>query len=193
MIVFVSVVITLGCIAASLRRLYFATNPTAFDHALLAKLVKDSPERFARLVSAPSESSEAGATLWEKELLDAVRHPDRIARNALVNEQLGEFEYRVKRWVQVPRVCARVASTSGFLLASLVLRSGLKDLASLMSGDAMQIATSGPIAQALSVVTLGMMGGAFCLVFQERARKAEKANFSAVDALVDAAEEAFSP
>lgn len=154
---------------------------------MLAKLVHEAPEKFVRLVSTANEAA------WERELWQAVRHPDRIARSALVNEQIGEFEYRVKRWAPVPRVCARIASTSGFLLASLVLRSGLKDPASLMSGDAMQIATSGPIAQALSVVTLGMMGAAFCLVFQERARKAEKANFGTVDDLVEATEQAFSP
>lgn len=185
MIVFVSLVITLGCIAASVRRLYFATNPTAFDPAVLAETIKASPERFVALVS---ESPDAE---WEKELWLALKQPNVNARSALVNEQLSEFEYRVRRWMRVPRVCARITSTSGFLLASLVLRSALKT-PGLLAGDTMTLATTGPVADALAVVTLGMMGTAFCLTLQEKSAKAEKANFLAVDKLVEGAERAFS-
>ena len=185
MIVLVSLAITLGCIAASVRRLYFATNPTPFDPAVLAEALKGSRDKVVRLLS------ESPLAEWELELWNAFQHPDARARGALVNEQLGEFEYRVRRWARVPRVCARITSTSGFLLASLVLRRALKT-PGVLSGDAMTLATSGPIAEALAVVTLGMMGTAFCLSLQEKAAKAEKANFSRIDKFVEGAEEAFS-
>ena len=45
------------------------------------------------------------------------------ARVALVNEQLAELDYLAQRWERVPRVCASISTSFGFLLAFATVAS----------------------------------------------------------------------
>jgi hypothetical protein len=93
-----------------------------------------------------------------------------------VNEQLAELDYRAQRWGRVPRVCASISSTSGFLLASLAMRAGL-------ASEDMDI--NAAVLAAINVVTIGLAGTAFCVAAHVRARAMTRARLAATDALVD--------
>ena len=80
---------------------------------------------------------------------------ERKARMALVNEQLREVDWSLGKWARVPRVCASISSSAGLLLATFVLRAGLKD-PSALSGDIGELVTSGLVGQALGVASLGI-------------------------------------
>jgi hypothetical protein len=114
---------------------------------------------------------------WERAVLDAFTQPE-AARNALVNEQLGEMDFRLQRWSRVPRVCASVASTGGFLLATLALTTGLSDGVPLDSGGTL-------VNDAIGAVTFGIAGAVFCVAAQFRARDEAKERLRAADKLIE--------
>ena len=124
---------------------------------------------------------------WERELLAALAEPTGEARAGRVNEQLSELDFRLTRWARVPRVCASIASSAGFLFGSLVLRFGL-----VAAGNAADEARKGAIdavvLQAVNVAVLGMAGAAFAVATQYRARRAAQAFQKDADALVEALE-----
>ena len=123
------------------------------------------------------------AAEWERALLDALRlAPDE--RAAFVNEQLTEMDYMTRRWQRVPRVCASVASSSGFLLASLALRNALAD-PSAFAEETRSAALGSALTAAVNVAAIGMAGAAFCIAAQMRATKAARARLDATDKLVE--------
>jgi len=184
----IAALIVLACAAASARRVAYAASPTSFDAAtLVAALHGDDGARLFPDVCAAIRA--AGAS-WESDLLEAFAQPA-AARAAHVDEQLGELEWHVARWERVPRVCASVASTSGFLLAALVMRLGLADVAWAPADPETGIgaALNALVFDAVSVAALGMAGTAFCVACQVHARRAAKARLAAADKLVDRLEE----
>jgi hypothetical protein len=174
---FLAGLITLACVAASARRLYFALTAVALDpDELLVALRGDAGRaRFPQVAAAIRREPRAEI---ERELLDAVTANSGTLRVALVNEQLGELDYRVQRWARVPRVCASVASSSAFLLASLALRNALAD-----TTDTIDV--NGAVIDAINVAAIGMTGAAFCIAIQFRARKLAKTRLTAADKLVE--------
>jgi hypothetical protein len=164
--------IALGCIAASTRRLSFAIAPTFLDIPTLVQAFRAGlrPKALAKAIADIPEAD------WERAVLDALDHPE-AARNALLNEQLGEMDYRLQRWTRVPRVCASVASTGGFLLATLALTEGLSDGSSLDSGTL--------VSDAISAVTFGIAGAVYCVAAQFRARREVKDRLLATDKLIE--------
>jgi hypothetical protein len=169
----VSVAIALGCIAASTRRLHFAMAPTFLDVPTLLQAFRKGlrPQALAEALADVPEAD------WERAVLDAFTHPE-AARNALVNEQLGEMDFRLQRWTRVPRVCASVASTGGFLLATLALTTGLSDGVPLDSGGTL-------VNDAIGAVTFGIAGAVFCVAAQFRARDEAKERLRAADKLIE--------
>ena len=182
LLVLASVLVALSCTAASLRRLKFAVAPTALDPGiLLAHLRGDAGRK--RLKHARRSIDRIQGAEWEKELLAAISAPIEH-RAARVNEALTELDYLLKRWSRVPRVCASVATSSAFLLASLTLRVGLAaatDVPEELRGDAINAV----VMQAISVAAIGMAGTAFCIAVQVRARRSSMAFVALADKLVE--------
>jgi hypothetical protein len=174
---FIAIVVAASCVAASWRRLALASSITATDPALLlAALRKDG----AAWTAVARELSATGEAEWEHELLEALEATPEDVRVALTNEQLGELDYRSQEWARVPRVCASIASSSGFLLASLAMRAGL-------AADAPDV--NGAVASALNAATVGLAGAAFCIAAQSRARAVVRERMAAVDKLVERLED----
>jgi hypothetical protein len=181
----VALIITALCVVASAIRLKFALAPTGMDpEALALALSRSSPGELGlgRLEDAVAREPRAG---WERALFESLRvaSPE---REALVNEQLTELDYLVQKWVRVPRVCASICTSTGFLLAAAVLRASLAAPAETMDGQAVDAA----VIQAIDVAAIGLAGAAFCIAIQMRARKAAASTAVAFDRLVERLEKA---
>jgi hypothetical protein len=173
----VAAVITLACIAASARRLYFALTAVALDPDELLVALRGDAGRARFPIVADAIRAEPRAD-FERDLLEAVTTHAGSVRIALVNEQLSELDYRVQRWSRVPRVCASIATSSGFLLASLAMRNALADTSDTIDVNAAVI-------DAINVAAIGMAGAAFCIAIQLRARKVAQSRLAAADKLVE--------
>ncbi|MEA2751039.1 MAG: hypothetical protein QOI41_5182 [Myxococcales bacterium] len=186
MIPFVAVLVALACAAASARRVWFAANATALHpediHAALAKA--RGPEAITSLRALVANEPDAD---WERDLLDALTAPV-AQRIALVNEQLTELDYRIQRWARVPRVCASIATSFGFMLATLVLRKGLADTGDVPV-EVGEMILKGLVADALMVGAMGLIGTAFCIGAQTEAKRIAKARSVGADKLVERLEE----
>lgn len=187
MIALVALLVMLACAGASARRLWIAANPTALEPETLLKALEREPralQAFQRLATATETAD------WERDLAEAMTSTS-AHRAALVNEQLTELDRRMQRWVRVPRVCASVSTSFGFLLATLVLRRGLTDAGSLPA-DVGELAVRGLIADALTVAALGIVGTAFCVAAQAQARRMVASRAQAADRLIERLERAAS-
>lgn len=167
------ILVALTCAWASARRLAFAASITGLDPKALVAALRGSPAIPPELLRAELEAEPAA--VWERDLFSALdaRGPGRIA---LVNEQLAELDYHSQRWARVPRVCASISSTSGFLLASLTMRAAL-------ASESADVSTA--VASAINGVTVGIAGAAFCIAAQARAGALVKERLAAVDKLVE--------
>ena len=182
MIVALAIVIAAACVAASLRRLAFAAAPSALDPAVLAKALRGDAgrARFAAIDEAVRARPEGE---WERALFEAARRPS-DERAAHVNEQLTEIDYAAQRWERVPRVCASVSSSCGFLLAALALRTGLNDPAAFAEETKSAI-LGAALVDAVDTAAVGIAGAAFCIASQMLAKKLARARMDAVDELVE--------
>ncbi len=182
MIPLVAVLVVLACAAASARRVWFAANATALHPddvcAALAKAQgREAVEALRELVAKVPDAD------WERDLVAALSAaPD--VRAALVNEQLTELDYRIQRWQRVPRVCASIATSFGFMLATLVLRKGLADTGDVPI-DVGELVVRGLVGDALTVGALGIIGTAFCIGAQSEAKRIAKARVVGADKLVE--------
>ncbi|MBX3186878.1 MAG: hypothetical protein KF819_07685 [Labilithrix sp.] len=173
-------IVALGCVFASARRIWLAANATALHPDVVVDALKNEGgdlEKLRLLVEADPRAD------WERDLLAAIHAPAE-QRVALVNEQLGELDYRLQRWSRVPRVCASMATSFGFLLATLVLRRGLVDAGELPS-DIGELLIRGLVGDALTVVAMGVVGTAFCVAAQGVAKRIAKSRAVAADRLVE--------
>ena len=180
MLTAVAIAVTALCVWASLHRLRLAVAPTSLDlRALAAALRKGGAGRGA-IESTLAEQSEGS---WERSLALALRSKE-AERAGLVNEVLSDLDDRTQRWARVPRVCASVASTTSFLLASMVLRNGLAS-ASVGVEDDFGGVLNATVVNAINVATIGIAGAAFCIAVQMRARRTVKEHLEAADTLVE--------
>jgi hypothetical protein len=120
---------------------------------------------------------------WERDVLEALAHP-LPQRTALVNEQLAELDWMIGRWSHVPRVCASIASSTGFLLGAMALRIGLES-ATLADDAQITSALHGVVADALGVAAIGIAGTVACVAIQHQARRVAKNRHAAADKLVE--------
>jgi ABC-type Fe3+-siderophore transport system permease subunit len=97
-----------------------------------------------------------------------------------VNEQLTELDHRVQRWVRVPRVCASICTSSGFLLAATLLRTSLAEPSVNPDVHGVDVA----VLAAVNIAAIGLAGAAFCIALQMHARKAAASSAQAYDRLV---------
>ena len=187
MIPLLAVIVALGCAAASARRLWLAANATAIDPDEALAAVKRGGVDALRDAARDEPHAD-----WERELLAALDTADEKARVALVNEQLTELDWRIQRWARVPRVCASIAASFAFLLATLVLRRGLADDTVFANADVAELVVKGLVGDALTVAALGLVGTAFCIAAQSQAKRIATARTKSADKLVEALERAAS-
>jgi hypothetical protein len=185
----VGLIIAVASVVASAARLKFLLDPTALE--------PNAVDRFIRVgdggkAVALARLEESAASLpdgdWEKGLFAAL-HAPASARTALVNEELTELDYRIKRWVRVPRVCASICTSSGFLLAVMVLRATLAGEGHAMDGAFVDAA----VFRAIDVAAVGLAGAAFCISIQMRARSAAASRTEAYDRMVQRLERIAAP
>jgi hypothetical protein len=170
LITLLAIVVVVLSVAASARRLSFAVAPTALDpDEILLALKKRPLAEIERAIAANPQAD------WERALFEALAHKGE-ERAAAVNEQLAELDFRAQRWQRVPRVCASIATSTGFLLASLALRQGL-------ASEEMDIDRA--VVGAINVAAVGIAGASFCIALQVTARRAAKARMEATDRLVE--------
>jgi hypothetical protein len=187
MLVLLAALVSLACIAASGHRLRLAIAPTPYDLDLLLAALKH-PGALPKLREGLS-----GTDCWERDVLEAASASPAAARAALLDEQVVEADWATERWMRAPRVAASVATSAGFLCASLVLiqalgssvgssaGSGEMNLGGPVDGDA----AAGPLALALDALAVGIAGTAFCVAVHLRAQSVTRQRRKAVDQLVD--------
>lgn len=172
------ILISTACVYASVRRLGFVAEATALDPGELARALRRRAGEASAAEVARRLRIELGndpRCEWERDLLAATFAPS-SSRVALVNEQVAELDYRAQRWARVPRVCASISSSMGFLLAALAMRAGLA------SAD---IEIDEAIRTAINVVTVGLAGATFCAASHFRAGAMTKGRLAAADGLVE--------
>ncbi|MDB4945249.1 MAG: hypothetical protein JWP97_4783 [Labilithrix sp.] len=192
MIPFAAILVALACAAASARRVWFAAHATALDPGEIVKALgpPGAPASISALDRLRALVAELPGADWERELLAALAAPADV-RVALVNEQLTELDYRIQRWSRVPRVCASIATSFGFMLASLVLREGLAADTGELSSDVAELVVRGLVGDALLVGAMGLVGTAFCIAAQSEARRIARARSRGADLLVERLEALF--
>ena len=182
MIPLAAVFVVLACALASARRVWFAANATALHpeevNAALAKAEGREAVDALRAIVAKVPDAD-----WERDLVAALSAPADV-RAALVNEQLTELDYRIQRWSRVPRVCASIATSFGFMLGTLVLRKGLADTGDVPI-EVGELVLRGLVGDALTVGVMGIVGTAFCIGAQSEARRIARARIAGADKLVE--------
>jgi hypothetical protein len=169
--------VTIGCCIASARRLARVLAPTPLDLSLLTRAVDagaGARVAIARVLAADLELS------WEGAVLAAADERDPEVRGALLGELLTELEGRVQNGARIPRVCASIATSVGFLCATAAMLYGLA-----AEPDAQPLlAAEGLLVSALAALTVGVAGASFCAAVHLRARRASRARAEAAEALV---------
>jgi hypothetical protein len=174
MLAFFSALVALACALASARRLAWAVAPTSLDAQWLLDTLR-APSVDALALKRLGREIEAREFPWESALFAAFAQDD-AAWEAGVSEQLLELEWLAQRWSRVPRVCASVATSAGFLCASIALMQGLA---------AETVDPSALLTSALDSLTIGIAGTSFCVAAHLRARHALRARLAAIGRLVD--------
>ncbi len=117
---------------------------------------------------------------WERGLWAAFACNDPAERSALLHEELLELQWRAERWARVPRVCASISTSTGFLFASLALIQGL----SAGAGGALPD-VGHAVVPALDTLSISVAGASFCIAVHMRARRAAREWVRGVDRLID--------
>lgn len=161
---------------ASARRLAWAVAPTRLDAGLLLDAVRDETDwrTLRAAVAAQPEPT------WERDLFQALGEADPRSRDALVTEQLLELDWTAQRWARVPRVCASIATSAGFLFGCISLLQGL----SLPSEEGSAPALGVALVSALNALTIGIAGTAFCVAVHLRTRHLVRERHQVTERLV---------
>jgi hypothetical protein len=176
MLALLASLVSLACVAVAAHRLSLAVSSTPFDLGMILGAL-NAPGGVEKL-----RQGLAGIDCWERDLLEATGSPHAAVRAALIEEQVLEAGWAIDRWARAPRVCASVATSAGFLCASLSLIQALGSNAAEASVDA----TGGPtLTLALDALALGVVGTAFSVAVHVRARALTRQRRAAVDKLVD--------
>ena len=172
-----SILVAAACALAAARRLAWAIAPVRVDLRVIGAEADSDPSLLADVGGAMASFPEL---TWERALWAALDLPDAPARNALINEQIVELEWLVDRWSRVPRVCASISTSTGFLFASMALMQGLSasDAASPIP-DVTQA-----VSPALDALCVCFASASFCFAVHVRARRAVRDWLVAADGLV---------
>jgi hypothetical protein len=168
------------CVAASVRRLAWAIAPTGIQHRTLLASIGQSrgAEARAKLTAGLDRYGPARGQ-WERALVVATAEPDETTRSARINEQLTELEVLSERWDSVPRVCARLTSSAGFLCATVAL------LEALAPGEDETRDLHASLWTAVGALVAGVVAAGVCAAVHLRARTARAEAAQAADRLVE--------
>ena len=188
-----AVVVSATCIAASLRRLVFVYEALSFDPDTLVRELRGddgrarAPKILERLIEEAKPEEQGG----DRDLFEALSDRSEFA-TARIGQALMELDFRFLKWARVPRVCASIASSSGFLLASWALRLALVAAPALPAaaveggGDAaFREALNQALLAALGVVAVGAAGTVTCLAIFYEARRVTRVRRDATEKLVE--------
>jgi hypothetical protein len=152
--------------------------PTPLDPALLQRALVDASS-LTRLREALARRPDLA---WEQQLVEAAcSSRDDAAREALLGEPLSELDWLLERWGRVPRVCASVASSVGFLCATVAVIEAMAMPADPEAGTVL----GRVLAAALGAFAVGLVGTSFCAAVHLRTRGLAKAKLAAADRLVE--------
>lgn len=187
-----AVIVSACCVAASLRRLVFVYEAVSFDPELLLRDLRGdegrarAPKILERLVEE-SRPEEAGG---DRDLFEALADRSELAPARIV-QALIELDFRFSRWARVPRVCASIASSAGFLLASWALRLALVAAPAAADNreDPFREALNQALMAALGVVAVGAAGTVTCLAIFYEARRVTRLRRDATEKLVERLEQ----
>jgi hypothetical protein len=187
-ILVVALFFTFGCVLASLARLFYVVVATPVDPSSLAARLRTAkadlpPDPLRALDHALDAIPRAD---WERDLVRGLMQPAE-PRAARVGEAMTELDFLLRRWARVPRVCASLASSFGFLLATVALRVGLSDLAGTLDSDQV-LSVNGAVLDAIDVAAVGLVGTAFCIAIQYRGRAAVGVRLAGAERLVEVLE-----
>jgi hypothetical protein len=173
-----SAIVALGCMVASGRRLAWVVAPSSFDAAtFLDGLEAGGAPTLAALREAMLSRPDLG---WEHDVASAlIEEPAR--RDALLEEQVLELDWNAQRWARVPRVCASIATSAGFLFASIALLRGLE----LPATDDAQPALGAALVSALNALSVGIAGTSFCVAVHLRTRRLAAQRIRAGERLIE--------
>jgi hypothetical protein len=176
MLTLCSLAVALGCVLVSARRLLLAIEATALDPDMVVNELRGAGDKewaalrdkLATRVDAP----------WEKDVLGTLEEVDPRAREAGIDEQLLEVDWRVQRWSRVPRVCASIATSAGFLFASIGLLRGLAN----PTGEAGEVRAA--LLASLDALAVGVAATAFCAAVHVRTRRLVRERIAAAERLL---------
>jgi hypothetical protein len=178
MLALLSCVLALACVLAATRRLLFVVEATSFDPALVLGAWRAADPRHRETLRGAIARE---ALPWEAEVFAALDEADAPARDAALEEQLLELDWRARRWGRVPRVCASIATSGGFLLASVAVMQGLAAPPGEIRGA--MLAT---LVSAVDALAVGIAGAVFCVFVHLRTRHLTRERVGAAQRLVAA-------
>jgi hypothetical protein len=166
--------VALACVAFSARRLVIAVSPTSLDPKLLLEALppKDDANAWQRM----RDAIVARDLPWESALFAGLASASEAAREAAISEQLLELDWQSQRLTRVPRVCASIATSAGFLFASLALMRGLAEP---------EADTAAALTAALDALTVGIAGTSFCVAVHLRVRRIVRERLASTERLVE--------
>ncbi len=171
-----------ACVGASAYRLWAVAQVFGVDPQAVAKVLKAGapPADVARALRAEGAIFDAELV----EAADPAQHENGASVVGAVNEVLLEVDDRLQRWARVPRVAVSVASSSGFLLASLAMRRGLADT-DLLAPELRESFLFCALGDAVGAAALGLCGAVACVALHARARDMRRARAAGVSAVVN--------
>jgi hypothetical protein len=177
MLVVLAFLVALGCVLAAARRLSLAADATTYDPvALLAAWRAADDGRQDAIRRAVAREGPP----WEAEVFAALDEADPAARDAVLEEQLIELDWRAHRWARVPRVCASIATSGGFLFASVAALEGL----AVPAGVTPDLGAT--LFAAVGAMAVGIAGAVFCVFVHLRVRRLVRERVAAAGRLVAA-------
>jgi hypothetical protein len=175
MLTLCSLVVALGCVLVSARRLSLAVEATALDPDLvLDELRRGGGPEWSAVCDGVASRDDLP---WEHELFRALREADPRAREAGIDEQVLELDWRAQRWSRVPRVCASIATSAGFLFASIGLLRGL----AAPTGEAPEVRAA--LIGSLDALAVGLAATVFCATVHLRTRQLVRKRLAGADRL----------
>lgn len=172
MLTLLAALVAVGCCVASARRLALAVAPTSLDpRVLLDALSREDPNTWI----AMRDELAALHVPWESDVFAAFALPSEAEREAALDEQMIELQWRAQLLSRVPRVCASIATSAGFLFACMAVLQGFSDT---------EPDPTSTLMTALDSLTVGVAGMSFCAAVHLRARRVVRERLAALERLI---------
>jgi hypothetical protein len=172
MLTLLAALVAVGCCVASARRLALVVAPTSLEPTMLLDALSRED---ARTWIAMRDGLVALHIPWESDVLAAFALESKAEREAALDEQMLELQWRAQRLSRVPRVCASIATSAGFLFACVAVLQGLSDA---------EPDTTRTLMTALDSLTVGIAGMSFCAAVHLRARHVVRERLAAIERLI---------